>query len=64
VKITMKNQMANIKYEATPNWYLKLFEKLGRKYLDYPFTRGTVQEVDFMVDLLKLPECATILDVG
>ena len=45
--------MANIKYEATPNWYLKLFEKLGRKYLDYPFTRGTVQEVDFMVDLLK-----------
>jgi SAM-dependent methyltransferase len=64
VKITMKNQMANIKYEATPNWYLKLFEKLGRKYLDYPFTRGTVQEVDFMVDLLKLPERATILDVG
>ncbi len=51
-------------YETTPNWYLILFEKLGKKYLDFPFTRRTVQEVDFIIDLLELPEGATILDVG
>jgi ubiquinone/menaquinone biosynthesis C-methylase UbiE len=51
-------------YETTPNWYQQLFEKLGKRYLDFPFTQGTIQEVDFIVNLLELPKGATILDVG
>ncbi|MGI8827194.1 MAG: class I SAM-dependent methyltransferase [Chloroflexota bacterium] len=33
-------------------------------YLDYDFTHGTMDEVDFLVDLLQLPPGARILDVG
>jgi ubiquinone/menaquinone biosynthesis C-methylase UbiE len=51
-------------YETTPNWFQELFEKLGKKYLDLPFTQGTIQEVDFTVDLLDLPKNLKILDVG
>lgn len=51
-------------YETTPNWYQELFEKLGKKYLDLPFTQGTIQEVDFIESLLQLPKSANILDVG
>ncbi|MDZ7263323.1 MAG: methyltransferase domain-containing protein [candidate division KSB1 bacterium] len=50
--------------QITAQWYLELFEKLGRNYLAYPFTRGTVQEVDFMVQLLQLTAGQRILDVG
>lgn len=51
-------------YETTPNWYQELFEKLGKNYLDFPVTRGTIQEVDFIVDLIELVKGAKILDVG
>lgn len=51
-------------YETTPNWYQELFDKLGTRYLEYPFIQGTVQEVDFIVELLELPTGARILDVG
>lgn len=50
--------------DITPGWYLTLFEKLGRNYLTYPFTRGTSQEVDFIVELLQLQPPHRILDVG
>lgn len=50
--------------QVTPRWYLELFEKLGRNYLAYPFTQGTVQEVDFIVQLLQLTPPHRILDVG
>ena len=51
-------------YETTPNWYQELFEKLGKNYLDFPFTQGTIQEVDFIIELLGLSKGADILDVG
>lgn len=39
-------------------------ERLGSAYLRYSFTKGTAQEVEFLVGLLDLPEGARILDVG
>ena len=39
-------------------------EHLGGAYLRYDFTRGTHQEVDFLVELLELEPGARILDVG
>jgi SAM-dependent methyltransferase len=37
---------------------------LGEAYLRYSFTKGTAQEVSFLLDLLKLPADARLLDVG
>ena len=37
---------------------------LGESYLRYSFTKGTKQEVSFLLDLLNLPEGARLLDVG
>lgn len=51
-------------YETTPNWYQDLFEKLGKNYLNLPFTQGTIQEVNFIVEQLELKEHHKILDVG
>lgn len=39
-------------------------QKMGRAYLRYGFTRGTGQEIAFLLDLLELPLGARILDVG
>jgi SAM-dependent methyltransferase len=39
-------------------------DTLGRAYLRYDFTKGTAQEVPFLIDLLALPKGARILDVG
>ncbi|MGH2756171.1 MAG: class I SAM-dependent methyltransferase, partial [Actinomycetota bacterium] len=39
-------------------------DTLGRAYLRYDFTKGTAQEVPFLIDLLALPPGARILDVG
>ena len=60
----MKRSKAPVKYETTSNWYQELFDKLGKKYLDLPFIQGTVQEVDFIVDLLDSNKNARMLDVG
>jgi 2-polyprenyl-3-methyl-5-hydroxy-6-metoxy-1,4-benzoquinol methylase len=32
--------------------------------LNYGFTRGTKQEVDFLIDLMELPRQSQILDIG
>jgi SAM-dependent methyltransferase len=37
---------------------------LGRSYLRYEFTKGTDQEVTFLIELLKLEAGARVLDVG
>jgi SAM-dependent methyltransferase len=37
---------------------------LGEAYLRYSFTKGTGQEVAFLLDLLALPKGARLLDVG
>jgi len=39
-------------------------DTLGRAYLRYDFTKGTAQEVGFLIDVLGLPPGARILDVG
>jgi SAM-dependent methyltransferase len=46
------------------HWFEPVAEHLGRAYLRYSFTKGTVQEVDFLVDALGLQPGSRVLDVG
>src|ERR671913_682751 len=41
-----------------------LADHLGSAYLRYSFTKGTEQEVDFLVDVLALAPGMRVLDVG
>jgi ubiquinone/menaquinone biosynthesis C-methylase UbiE len=45
-------------------YFADIAERLGESYLRYSFTKGTAQEVRFLLDLLALPEGARVLDVG
>lgn len=46
------------------DFYAPIGDFLREHYLNYGFTKGTVGEVDFVIDLLSLPKGARILDVG
>ena len=46
------------------HWFEEVADHLGGAYLRYSFTKGTDQEVDFLVDRLALEPGARILDVG
>ena len=46
------------------HWFEEVADHLGGAYLRYSFTKGTDQEVDFLVDALGLAPGARILDVG
>jgi SAM-dependent methyltransferase len=46
------------------HWFEPVADHLGAAYLRYSFTKGTEQEVSFLVDALPLPPGARILDVG
>ncbi|HEV7864830.1 MAG TPA: class I SAM-dependent methyltransferase [Acidimicrobiia bacterium] len=46
------------------HWFEDVADHLGSAYLRYSFTKGTDQEVDFLVDCLGLVPGARILDVG
>jgi SAM-dependent methyltransferase len=46
------------------HWFEPLARHLGRAYLRYSFTKGTVREVDALVDLLGLRAGMRVLDVG
>ncbi len=46
------------------HWFEPLADHLGAAYLRYSFTKGTRQEVDFVVDALGLEAGMRILDVG
>ena len=50
-------------HPGTP-YFLDVAEKLGESYLRYSFTKGTAQEIAFLLELLDLPEGARVLDVG
>jgi SAM-dependent methyltransferase len=53
--------------EAVPDgrhWFEDLADHLSTAYLRYSFTKGTVQEVDALVDLLHLEPGQRVLDVG
>ena len=46
------------------HWFEPIAEHLGSAYLRYSFTKGTTQEVDFVVEALGLNEGDRVLDVG
>ncbi|HEY7088733.1 MAG TPA: class I SAM-dependent methyltransferase [Tepidisphaeraceae bacterium] len=47
------------------DYYAAIGDHLGERYLDYGFTKGTVGEVDFLVQAMGIhPGQARILDVG
>ena len=46
------------------HWFEPLAAHLGRSYLRYSFTKGTVAEVDTIVELLGLQPGMRVLDVG
>ena len=46
------------------HWFEPIADHLGRAYLRYSFTKGTSQEVDFLVDALELAPGHRVLDVG
>jgi 2-polyprenyl-3-methyl-5-hydroxy-6-metoxy-1,4-benzoquinol methylase len=45
-------------------YYKDIGNFLRENYLEYGFTKGTLQEVDFLVGELNVPTGANILDVG
>jgi SAM-dependent methyltransferase len=49
---------------APDHWFEPLAEHLGAAYLRYSFTRGTANEVAFLVDELGLSAGDRLLDVG
>lgn len=46
------------------HWFEPVADHLGEAYLRYSFTKGTKQEVDFLVDALALAPGDRVLDVG
>ncbi len=50
--------------QTTPFWYRKLFDGLAKNSEQPIYREGTSQEVDFILEVLKLPKTAAILDVG
>ena len=46
------------------HWFEPVAEHLGGAYLRYSFTKGTAQEVEFLVDALELQPGMRVLDVG
>lgn len=46
------------------HWFEELADHLGSAYLRYSFTKGTVSEVEWMIDRLALSEGDRVLDVG
>lgn len=47
-----------------PHWFEALADHMGSAYLRYSFTRGTEQEVAFLVEVLGLEPGMRVLDVG
>ena len=45
-------------------YFASVGDRLGRAYLRYDFTKGSDQEIGFLLELLRLPAGARVLDVG
>jgi SAM-dependent methyltransferase len=45
-------------------YFAPIGDRLGRAYLRYGFTKGTAQEVRFLLEVMSLPPGARVLDVG
>jgi SAM-dependent methyltransferase len=50
--------------EEHQHWFEPIADHLGSAYLRYSFTKGTVQEVGFVVETLGLKATDRVLDVG
>jgi SAM-dependent methyltransferase len=50
--------------QRVSHWFEPIADHLGNAYLRYSFTKGTVQEVDFVVETLGLAAGDRVLDVG
>jgi SAM-dependent methyltransferase len=50
--------------DGPSHWFEPVADHLGAAYLRYSFTKGTEQEVAFLVDALRLEPGMRILDVG
>jgi SAM-dependent methyltransferase len=46
------------------HWFEPIADHLGSAYLRYSFTKGTAQEIDFVIDALSLSPGDRVLDVG
>ena len=49
---------------SADHWFEPIAAHLGRAYLRYSFTRGTKQEVDFVIEALGLQPGDRVLDIG
>jgi SAM-dependent methyltransferase len=49
---------------APDHWFEPVAQHLGAAYLRYSFTKGTEQEVEFLVEVLDLQPGMRVLDVG
>ncbi len=47
-----------------PHWFEPVADHLGAAYLRYSFTKGTAQEVAFLVGEVGLASGSRVLDVG
>ena len=50
--------------KRSTHWFEPIADHLGPAYLRYSFTKGTRQEVDFLVGALELAPGQRVLDVG
>jgi SAM-dependent methyltransferase len=57
-------ESSSVRRSGLPHWFEALADHLGPAYLRYSFTKGTEQEVAFLVDVLGLTAGALVLDVG
>ena len=46
------------------HWFESVARYLGDSYLNYSFTKGTKQEIDFLVETLPLVEGDRVIDIG
>ena len=60
--LNIENKEFTFDYDG--GYYKEIGDFLKENYLDYGFTKGTVQEVDFLVQLMDLPPNSRILDIG
>ena len=58
------NRRLRVTAPSPDHWFEPVADHLGPAYLRYSFTKGTEQEVDFLVDALGLEPGMRVLDVG
>src|SRR3990170_8901816 len=59
----MNDSSASVPHPGEP-FFGPVAEHLGEAYLRYDFTKGTRQEVEFLLEELRLKKGARLLDVG